>query len=1316
MITNKNRKTGLSLCLVMLAGLALSGCDNQASDFSGLLLAMRKADAPSHLTYVTTSAVYTIHEVIADNMPAVVGEVTEWSVDPELPAGLELDSATGAITGTPELMQSAAEYRVTARNDYGKTKTVVSITVNDAPPAALSYATTACVYTVDLAIAPNTPTVTGTVTSWTVSPALQSGLSLDEATGVISGTPDTEEAAAQYIITAANSYGSTSTAVSITVNHAAPAALSYATTAAVYLSNEAIADNVPTVTGTVASWSVDPELPAGLSLDPVTGVITGIPYYEQPAEEYTITARNSGGSTLTTISITVDLTAPSALTYSATACVYTAGLVIANNMPTVTGTVTSWSVDPALPHGLTLNTTTGVISGTPDTEQTATLYTIMAGNSIGFTSTDILITVNLAAPAALLYSNPNAVYTKDIPINPNTPTITGTVTNWSVSPALPSGLVMNTTTGVISGTPDTVQEAAFYTITATNSGGSTTASVSVTINTDAPMNLSYSTPDAVYTKDLVIIPNMPGITGSVSTWSVDPALPAGLTLNTANGVISGTPTTEQVEASYTITATNSAGPTTATIYITVNLTAPANLSYLWPKGVYITGIAISSNTPTVAGTVASYSADKALPDGLVLNTTTGEISGTPTAEQAEESYTITATNSGGSTTVTISIVVQTRQYPRFAYVVDQGDNAISIYTVKGSTGQLRPKGYVSTVASPRSITVDPKGRFAYLTDYATDNISIYMIDQTTGALTAGTAVAAGTCPDSITIDPTGRFAYTANYASGTISVFTIDQATGALTTGAAVAAGALPASMAIDLSGRFAYVANTGDHSVSVYSIDQTTGALAAGSTAETGTSPQSIAITPTGRFAYAANSISNTISVYTVNQSTGALTAGTAVSAGSNPRSIAVDSSGRFVYAANYRSNTISVYTINQATGALTAGTAVATGTNPLSIKVDPSGLAVYVVNNYDSTVSVYSINQSTGALTLAYTSCTLLQPVSISYATGASELTFVPKFAYAANTGSNSVSVYTVNQTTGALTTGTTAGTGGAAPYSVAVDPFGRFAYAANFSSSNVSVFRINQTTGALTAGTAVSAGTNPYSVAVDPTGRFAYTANYGSNNVSVYTINQTTGALTAGTAVSAGTNTSSVTVDPTGRFVYATNYNSNNVSVYRINQTTGALTAGTAVSAGGYPYSVAVDPSGKFAYVANYGGGTVSVYTINPGTGALTAGTAVSAGPNPYSVTVDPTGRFVYAANYGGNTISIYTINPITGALTAGTAAGSTTNPSSITVELSGRFAYVANYSTNIIRLFTINQTTGALAAGSTYGTGTNPRSVVITGVMQ
>jgi hypothetical protein len=88
----------------------------------------------------------------------------------------------------------------------------------------------------------------------------------------------------------------------------------------------------------------------------------------------------------------------------------------------------------------------------------------------------------VAAPSALSYSSNPATYTKDTAITANTPTSSGgAVTSYSVSPALPAGLTLNTSSGIISGTPTTLTAIANYTITATNTGGSTPTSLSIAV-------------------------------------------------------------------------------------------------------------------------------------------------------------------------------------------------------------------------------------------------------------------------------------------------------------------------------------------------------------------------------------------------------------------------------------------------------------------------------------------------------------------------------------------------------------------------------------------------------------------------------------------------------------------------------------------------------------------------------------------------------------------------------------------------------------------------------------------------------------------
>jgi hypothetical protein len=654
-----------SAFLLLLASMTLSCEENEAIFLS-----------PRALSYPTTSAIYTMGLPIAENVPTVTGTVSNWSVTPTLPAGLKLDPVSGIISGTPTELQEAIQYKVVAANSAGSTNTSISITVTDGAPAALTYATTSAVYTVGAPIAPNVPSYTGTVETWSVTPVLPTGLSIDDTTGVISGTPTKLQAATEYVVTAANSAGSTTATISITVSDAAPTALTYATTSAVYTRNVPIVPNEPTVTGTVASWSVNPALPAGLTFNTTTGVISGTPTVLQSVTQYTITAANAYGSTTATISITVSDAAPTALTYATTSAVYTRNVPIVPNEPTVTGTVVSWSVNPALPTGLTLNTTTGVISGTPTVTQEVTEHTITATNSGGSTTAVISITVNEAAPTALSYSSPTAVYTIDVVITNNVPTVTGGVESWSITPALPTGLTLNTTTGVISGTPTVLQTAIEYTVTATNWVGSTTAVISITVNDAAPTALSYATTSAVYTKDVVIADNVPTVTGSVVSWSVEPALPTGLTLNTTTGVISGTPTVLQTATEYTVTATNSGGSTTAVISITVNDAAPTALSYSDTSPTYTIGEVIVDNVPTVTGSVVSWSVNPTLPTGLTLNTTTGVISGTPTEEHAATEHTITATNSGGSTTAVISIRVDFAPPSHLTY-----SKTAAVYTV-----------------------------------------------------------------------------------------------------------------------------------------------------------------------------------------------------------------------------------------------------------------------------------------------------------------------------------------------------------------------------------------------------------------------------------------------------------------------------------------------------------------------------------------------------------------------------------------------------------------------------------------------------------
>jgi hypothetical protein len=149
----------------------------------------------------------------------------------------------------------------------------------------------------------------------------------------------------------------------------------------------------------------------------------------------------------------------------------------------------------------------------------------------------------------------------------------------------------------------------------------------------------------------------PTVTGEVASYGVSPALPAGLSFNSGSGAISGTPTAITPKTTYTVTAKNSAGSTTASVSLAVNAVAPS-ISYPSPSYGFTAGIASQTITPThTGGAVVSWSVTPALPAGLILSTTTGTISGTPTASAVPAGYVVTAANSGGQSPFSLTIGV-----------------------------------------------------------------------------------------------------------------------------------------------------------------------------------------------------------------------------------------------------------------------------------------------------------------------------------------------------------------------------------------------------------------------------------------------------------------------------------------------------------------------------------------------------------------------------------------------------------------------------------------------------------------------------------
>lgn len=233
--------------------------------------------------------------------------------------------------------------------------------------------------------------------------------------------------------------------------------------------------------------------------------------------------------------------------------------------------------------------------------------------------------------------------------------------------------------------------------------------------------------------------------------------------------------------------------------------------------------------------------------------------------------------------------------------------------------------------------------------------------------------------------------------------------------------------------------------------------------------------------------------------------------------------------------------------------------------------------------------------------------------------------KFVYVPN-GDTTVSGYLLTRSSGALTAisgspfqiGSTSATADGAW----ADPKGRFLFVGSEGVGSVSVFTINQTTGALTL-VPGSPFTGPSFVsadvmAVDASGKFLYAGqNIPSSGVMGFSINQTTGALTPLPGAPFNLSIAQVRTTPVGEFLIGTAEiqdsgtaaTDTHVYVNAINSSTGIPTpvSGSPFTTTGAPYDVTISPNGKFVYLPEVASGTPSAmegFSFNQTTGALTA----------------------------------------------------------------------------------------------------------------
>ena len=353
----------------------------------------------------------------------------------------------------------------------------------------------------------------------------------------------------------------------------------------------------------------------------------------------------------------------------------------------------TWSIQAgALPTGLSLNATTGVISGTPTATASSSITFKVTDSASPTPATDtkaLTLTINAAPaiptasplPAALVGSS----YSQALSASEGTAPLTWSVTSGS----LPAGLTLSSS-GVVSGIPTSATATpSSFTVTATDAASvaSSPKTFSLTAISISPSTLPNATTAIAYSQTLTASPP-----SATYQWAVTSgALPAGLSLNSSTGAISGTPTGTGT-STFTVNLTDTTA-SSVNLFRSYSITVAGSLSITTstlPGGTV--GVASSQTLAASGGTAPlTWSLQTgSLPAGLTLNASTGLVSGTPTAS-ASSSITFKVTDAASATAtklLTLTVVAPLSILTSSLTAGTVGKSYVSVLSLSGGSAPL----------------------------------------------------------------------------------------------------------------------------------------------------------------------------------------------------------------------------------------------------------------------------------------------------------------------------------------------------------------------------------------------------------------------------------------------------------------------------------------------------------------------------------------------------------------------------------------------------------------------------------------------------
>ncbi|HRK33612.1 MAG TPA: lactonase family protein [Candidatus Hydrogenedentes bacterium] len=316
---------------------------------------------------------------------------------------------------------------------------------------------------------------------------------------------------------------------------------------------------------------------------------------------------------------------------------------------------------------------------------------------------------------------------------------------------------------------------------------------------------------------------------------------------------------------------------------------------------------------------------------------------------------------------------------------------------------------------------------------------------------------------------------------------------------------------------------------------------------------------------------------------------------------------------------------------------------------------------------IYMLTMNHETGALSEPVLAATTENPSFLAKHPTKPVVYAVGEMVETPGSVGGTISAYSIDAATGALTLINRQSTVGNGPCHVAVAPSGKHAAVANYGGGSVALLPILED-GSLAESSAFiqhegksvneSRQEKPHahSVEFDNNGAYLFSADLGIDKVMTYRYDGT-GTLIANSThgiLEPGSGPRHAKFHPTGRFFYVVNELLSTVTAFAYDEKTGSLDAIQTISTLPEGYTeptttaeIRVHPSGKFLYASNRGHDSIASFSIDQETGKLAAtGHTPTGGSTPRNFNLDPSGKFLLAANQNSDSIFVFRINAETG----------------------------------------------------------------------